>query len=389
MDHSKATAPIVDRVCSGAELPQEGETTDLALAFEPGDPSMSRMEGAGITQATQESTNIVNREDSLQPLPAPNLLVVPPPTWRQECLTDRPRSAALDADIDVTPFVDVPRPEFRTGGMFFDVWRGNYHEGGDLSRPIVVALRLFRGRGILENDANRQRLLNEVRQWKTLSHPNILPILGVSRPPWYYIHSQLLLISVWMDNGKIMEYLYAHPDADRLRLLQHIAHGLAYLHEQEPPIVHGDIRGSSVYIDASGRAVLGDYGLLHYIEPTVVMDMRITDYVRWKAPEYLVPPSEVQPRETAAADIYSLGMCFYEITTGEKPFGNERYQVRYLSSILEGRRPEIPEEWQQDERLSKLGEVLVKCWVHAPTSRPTASGVVACLSGISSSSCTV
>jgi hypothetical protein len=48
--------------------------------------------------------------------------------------------------------------------------------------------------------------------WKRLTHPNIVPLLGVTLEP-------LQLISVWMSGGELREYITHHPGTDRLRLV--------------------------------------------------------------------------------------------------------------------------------------------------------------------------
>ena len=48
--------------------------------------------------------------------------------------------------------------------------------------------------------------------WKHLTHPNILPLLGVTIGPFQ-------LVSNWMPGGNLPEYIGEHPDADRLGLV--------------------------------------------------------------------------------------------------------------------------------------------------------------------------
>jgi len=48
--------------------------------------------------------------------------------------------------------------------------------------------------------------------WKRLTHPNILPLLGVTIAP-------LQLVSNWMSGGDLPEYIKKHPNADRLGLV--------------------------------------------------------------------------------------------------------------------------------------------------------------------------
>ena len=50
--------------------------------------------------------------------------------------------------------------------------------------------------------------------WSALRHPNVLPLLGATM-----IGTQHVMVSEWMTNGNINEFVKAHPDADRLRLV--------------------------------------------------------------------------------------------------------------------------------------------------------------------------
>ena len=53
--------------------------------------------------------------------------------------------------------------------------------------------------------------------WKTLRHPNVLPLLGVTvtENP-----CQLVVVSEWMENGNINKFLKAHPSVNRLELVR-------------------------------------------------------------------------------------------------------------------------------------------------------------------------
>ena len=97
--------------------------------------------------------------------------------------------------------------------------------------------------------------------WKRLTHPNILPLRGVTIAP-------LQLISDWMSGGDLPGYIENNPNADRLglvgvppivftrayarRQLFDLAKGLCYLHSCN--VIHGDlkgVRGFSIYRSAS------------------------------------------------------------------------------------------------------------------------------------------
>ena len=84
--------------------------------------------------------------------------------------------------------------------------------------------------------------------WKSLSHPNVLELLGassaLSEPPWFFV-------SPYMKNGSLVSYLKGLPSlesVDLLKMMREIAEGMAYLHSRE--VLHGDLKvgpGTSVY----------------------------------------------------------------------------------------------------------------------------------------------
>ena len=50
--------------------------------------------------------------------------------------------------------------------------------------------------------------------WKALQHQNVLPLIGVMMS-----ETQFIMISDWMMNGNIIDFVKAHPDANRLELV--------------------------------------------------------------------------------------------------------------------------------------------------------------------------
>ena len=61
--------------------------------------------------------------------------------------------------------------------------------------------------------------------WKRMTHPNILPLLGVTIAP-------LQLVSNWMLGGDLPEYIKEHPSADRLELVSPSYRFLLYAHSR-------------------------------------------------------------------------------------------------------------------------------------------------------------
>jgi len=110
-------------------------------------------------------------------------------------------------------------------GGFADVWKGKYHgrevaakvlrvystndfekirKVGD-SQPVVFINKLT---------APIQRFCKEVVTWKALRHPNVLQLLGVTMTK-----NKFVMVSEWMENGNINEFMRAHPSVNRLELV--------------------------------------------------------------------------------------------------------------------------------------------------------------------------
>ena len=172
--------------------------------------------------------------------------------------------------------------------------------------------------------------------WKYLTHPNIVPLLGVTVDPPQ-------LISDRMPGGDLIEYITGHPDADRRSLvsdfstllcktllprqLSDVAEGLNHLHSRN--IVHGGLKGvsdrslslltvqftsrqSNILVDSGGHARITDFGLA-----VVTQDLELIrsgsdeceDSVRWIAPEIL----DGRGTHSKEGDVFSFGMVMIEV----------------------------------------------------------------------------
>ncbi|KAK7027431.1 hypothetical protein VNI00_015267 [Paramarasmius palmivorus] len=212
--------------------------------------------------------------------------------------------------------------------------------------------------------------LREAIIWRQLRHPNVLPCLGL-----YYLddtQQRICLVSPWMENGNLVEYIQSHPreSINHILLMHDITSGLSHLHALK--IVHGDLKGFNVLITRSHRACLADFGLSHVSDSQV---FKVTSTVahsagiaRWSAPEIHTGASS-----STQSDIYSIGCLYYEIITGLRPFYNLRNDAAVLLADLQGQRPEKPRNVDIDMQIWSL---MNDCWETDPSWRPTSENLL-------------
>ncbi|KAF9777894.1 kinase-like domain-containing protein [Thelephora terrestris] len=224
-----------------------------------------------------------------------------------------------------------------------------------------------------------KRLCREIISWKHLSHPNILPLLGASlsiNPPRFCI------LSEWMVNEDIMKYVSSNPEANRLQLLSEVMAGVAYLHDLS--IVHGDLKGSNIFVDSTGTARVGDFGLMTMADlsmnPLSVTVVSCVGTTRWMSPELFDPSlSSSNGRPTRESDCYALGMVIYEVLTGLRPF-HRLHGYAPMLATLSGERPKKPPGAESLGFSRELWGLIELCWSKSTSSRSTAQRLYDCIS---------
>ncbi|KAJ6483003.1 kinase-like domain-containing protein, partial [Mycena vulgaris] len=245
------------------------------------------------------------------------------------------------------------------GGAFGDISKGLL-EGQIVSVKII---RIFEQRQI-------ERILKYIGRealiWRQLSHPNLLPFLGL-----YQLSSSPMpcLVSPWMENGDLGIFLQNHPpDTDHTSLILDIALGLEYLHSEH--IVHGDLKGNNILITPSRRACIADFGLSSVVSSreTSSSDSSIRGgTLRWQAPELILGES----LNHFESDVYAFACVCYEILSGKVPFYDLFPEVAVALKVIEGARPTQPHPWRDNNVYNGIWKIMQDCWKKEPDARPT------------------
>ncbi|CAH2040984.1 unnamed protein product [Thlaspi arvense] len=293
-------------------------------------------------------------------------------------------------------------------GRFGPVYRG-FLTGG-----IHVAVKvLVHGSTLTEQEAARElELLGRIK------HPNLLPLTG-----YCLAGDQRIAIYDYMENGNLQNLLHDLPlgvqrtedwstdtweedDREGIRNVKSdgsvttwrfrhkialgTARALAFLHHGcSPPIIHRDVKASSVYLDSNLEPRLSDFGLAK------VFGNDPRDDIMHGSPGY-VPPEFLQPEVTTPtpkSDVYGFGVVLFELITGKKPIEDdypderERNLVAWVRGLVRKNQgskaidPKIRgtgQESQMEEAL-KIGYL---CTADLPSKRPSMQQVVGLLKDI-------
>jgi predicted Ser/Thr protein kinase len=161
------------------------------------------------------------------------------------------------------------------------------------------------------------RFMREARALAKLTHPNIVAVYDFGQAGGLHY-----FIMEYVDgpNLRQVEQSAKLSPSEALKLIPQICEALQFAHDEG--IVHRDIKPENVLLDKKGRVKIADFGLAKLLgqEPqnfrlTGTRDVMGTPH--YMAPEQVEHPQAVDHR----ADIYSLGVVFYEMLTGELPLG--------------------------------------------------------------------
>jgi tRNA A-37 threonylcarbamoyl transferase component Bud32 len=253
------------------------------------------------------------------------------------------------------------------GGM------GAVYKARQKSLNRLVALK------VLPNDARQEptfaeRFFREAQALAQLSHSSIVAVHEFGQAGGFYF-----FVMEFVDGTSLRQLLRIHRLSPReaLTIVPQICDALQYAHDQG--IVHRDIKPENILVDKQGRVKIADFGLARLLGQNPAGERLTRSAEVMGTPQYMAPEQVERPLEVDhRADIYSLGVVFYEMLTGELPLGRfpapskkVELDVRLDEIVLHALEKEPQLRYQQVNLLKTDVETVARA---APSNRHGATG---------------
>ena len=207
-------------------------------------------------------------------------------------------------------------PQLELVGLVGRGGMGAVYEARQPALGRTVALKVLPDE-VGEDPAFAERFEREARLLAQLDHPHIVRVYDAGRQGRrYYFLMEFV-------EGRNLRRLIRDGDvapAQALAIVSQVCEALQYAHDQG--VVHRDIKPENILVDTNGRVKIADFGLAKLTGADAPAGLltrsdQAMGTMHYVAPEQLRRPLTVDHR----ADIYSLGVVFYELLTGDVPIG--------------------------------------------------------------------
>ncbi|XP_050371339.1 probable serine/threonine-protein kinase WNK4 [Argentina anserina] len=206
---------------------------------------------------------------------------------------------------------------------------------------------------VLRSPEDLQRLYSEVHLLSTLNHESIIRFYT----SWIDVdHKTFNFITEMFTSGTVREYRKNYPRVD-IRAIKNwarqILQGLVYLHGNDPPVIHRDLKCDNIFVNGHlGQVKIGDLGL------AVILRGSRSAHSVIGTPEFMAP--ELYEEDyNELVDVYSFGMCVLEMLTSEYPYGECINPAQIYKKVTSGKLPAAFYRIQDFEAQRFVGKCLV------------------------------
>ncbi len=245
-------------------------------------------------------------------------------------------------------------------GGFSEVWKA---EDG-MAENTVVAIKIYAPNGGLD-DYGISQFRGEYVMTSGLNHPNLL------RVHYFDIYKgSPYLVMPFFERGSLNRVIQERggqlTETEVAAVLKDVSAALAYLHSQQPSILHQDIKPDNILVTADDRCILMDFGISTRTRNT--LRKQTSSNTSTSLTAAYAPPERflANPFSNPCSDIFSLGVMLYELCTGDVP-----WQGYGGITLLKGAPiPELPDTYSEE-----LNKLMRYCLQQDASKRPSAEDI--------------
>ena len=280
--------------------------------------------------------------------------------------------------IPPTPEELAPKfPQLEILGLVGQGGMGAVYQARQRQLDRLVALKILPAQ-VSHDPAFAERFMREARALARLSHPNIVAVHDFGQADGFYYFLMEFI------DGMTLRHLLAEgklAPREALAIVPQVCEALQYAHDRG--VVHRDIKPENILLDKMGRVKIADFGLARLVgtdtgSRRLTQPREVMGTPHYMAPEQIEKPQFVDHR----ADIYSLGVVFYEMLTGELPLGrfaapSQKVQVdvRLDEVVLRSLEKEPERRYQQASQVQTDVETITMTPAIEPSTQATKKNI--------------
>ena len=260
------------------------------------------------------------------------------------------------------------------------------HEGHAAAKKVAVTVAS-------EREGLETKMRREFRALQQAQHPNVVHIIGVVQDAPTYL-GLLMEMAPLGSLRTLLDTTAASilgSEVAQLSLLAGTAAGMAFLHAQDPPILHHDLKTENVLVFPDTARVyiakITDFGMAtgsHGSTMTTTKTKVGAGTLAYMAPECFRKPKDGSNPFTTASEVYAFAICAWEVLTAKQPWPDHDLATLTSAIVLDEERPDSPtsDELKAASLVTQSLWAMVAgngdlpyCWAQDPRRRPTFSQI--------------